>query len=393
MRRQIDIRAVIGLTMLVTASLACNAQLASSPTAVVQGPSLVFIAPENNSIIAEGADITFAVTAVDAAGISKIDFLVDDNSIGTQTIPAGAGLTSFTARQVWKAAGIQGHLVVAVASRSDGTAVGDAQITVQVVAATAPTATLAATLAAMDTLAPSATLAVNTLPAPSDTPPEPAASATPNQPILKVTNPNLNIRAGPSTDYPIIGAMKSGDTAIIVGRNADRSWWVIVFGQIRGWSISDPAYSQVVGDTSNVPLVATPPLPAASAVTPTVAPALAVTSTTGPVPDLVFDSVALDPATPTANQTFTVIIVIRNQGTVDAGTSLVVGVFQPGNERSPVAVPAIPAGQTVTIRMPVTLKSSGANQTGILTLDATPEIDEGPNGEANNTKTITYNVN
>ncbi len=400
MRRQIDIRVVIGLAMLVTASLACNAQMASSPTAVVQEPSLVFIAPDNNSIITEGAEITLAVTAVDmGAGISKIDFLVDENPIGTQTIPAGTGQTSFTARTVWKAAGIQGHLVVAVASGSDGTAVANAQIDVQVVAAGAPLTSLAttppvsATLAASNTSAPSATVAVNTLPAPSATPPGPAPSATSNQPLLKVTNPNLNIRAGPSTDYPIIGAMKNGDTATIVGRNADRSWWVVVFGQIRGWSISDPAYSQVVGDTSNVPLVAAPPKPASAAATATVAPALAVTSTTGPVADLVFDSVTLDPATPTANQTFTVIIVIRNQGTVDAGTSLVVGVFQPGTERSPVAVPAIPAGQTVTIRMPVTLKSSGPNQTGTLTLDATPEINEGPNGEANNTKTITYNVN
>jgi hypothetical protein len=187
--------------------------------------------------------------------------------------------------------------------------------------------------------------------------------------------------------------MQNGDTAIIVGRNADRSWWVVVHDQIRGWSISDPAYSQVVGDTSNVPLVATPPKPAAAAASSTVAPVLAVTSTTGPVADLVFDSVTLDPATPTANQTFTVTIVIRNQGTVDAGTSLVVGVFQPGNERSPRPVPAIPAGQTATVQMPVTLKSSGANQNGVLTLDANSNISEGPNGEANNTKTITYNVN
>jgi hypothetical protein len=400
MRRQIDIRAVIGLAMLVTASLACNAQLASSPTAVAQGPLVVFIAPENNSIIAEGAEITLAVNAVDTgAGVSKIDFLVDDNPIGTQTIPAGTGQTSFTARQVWKATGIQGHFVVAVASRSDGTAIGNAQITVQVVAATAPTATLAATLpvsvtlAASDTLAPSATLAVAAIPAPSATPPGPAPSATPNQPILKVTNPNLNIRAGPGVNYPLIGSMKSGDTAIIVGRNADRSWWVVVHDQIRGWAISLPAYSQVIGDTSNVPLVASPPTPVSSVASPTAVPVLAVTSTTGPVADLVFDSVTLDPATPTANQTFTVSIVIRNQGTVDAGTSLVAGVFQPGNERSPVAVPAIPAGQTVTVKMPVTLASSGSNQTGVLTLDANSDINEGPNGEANNTKTITYNVN
>jgi hypothetical protein len=400
MRRRIDIRAGIGLAMLITASLACNAQLASSPTAVVQEPSVVFIAPENNSVIAEGAEITLAVNVVDTgADVSKVEFRVDDNPIGTQPIPAGTGQTSFTVRQAWPAKGIQGHLVAAIAYRSDGTAVGSAQITLQVVAAAAPSATVAAPLPGSDTpaarasLGPSATPAQSAVLPPSATPPAPVPSARPNQPLLKVTNPNLNIRAGPGVNYPIIGSMQGGDTAIIVGRNADRSWWVVVHDQIRGWVISLPAYSQVVGDTSNVPLVASPPTPISSAAQPTAVPTLAVTSTTGPVADLVFDSVTLDPATPTANQTFTVTIVIRNQGTVDAGTSLVVGIFQPGNERSPVAVPAIPAGQTVTVKMPVTLHASGANQTGVLTLDVNSDISEGPNGEANNTKTITYNVN
>jgi uncharacterized protein YraI len=75
---------------------------------------------------------------------------------------------------------------------------------------------------------------------------------------LQVTNPNLNIGAGPSIDYPLIGKMKSGDRAIIAGRNADSSWWLVAHYQSRGWAISDHAYSQVVGDTSNVLLVATP---------------------------------------------------------------------------------------------------------------------------------------
>jgi hypothetical protein len=208
-----------------------------------------------------------------------------------------------------------------------------------------------------------------------------------------VTNPNLNIRAGPGTNYPIIGALKDGDIATIVGRNADRSWWYILKEPARGWVISLSAYSQVIGDTANVPLVASPPTPIASAVPPTaVQPTSAPTSTVGAVADLVIDSVTLNPANPVANQTFKVSIVIRNQGTVDAGTSFVVGIFQPGNETSPAAVPAIKAGASVTINMPVTLHANGANKNGVITIDQKGEINEGPNGEANNVRTITYNV-
>ena len=109
--------------------------------------------------------------------------------------------------------------------------------------------------------------------------------------------------------------------------------------------------------------------------------------------DLVIDSVTLNPNPPLMNQTFNATIVIRNQGSVDAGTSLVVGVFQPGNERSPVAVPAIKAGQSATVSMPVTLHGNGANQSAVITADANSDLAEGTNGEANNTKTINYNVN
>jgi hypothetical protein len=397
MLRTIHSRAMIGLAllMLMAASLACNAQIGPGATEVAAiTQSVVFIAPQNNSTIIEGAEITLAVSAIDsapgAAGVSKIEFRVDDNSIGVQTAPTASGQPNFTARQTWKATGVQGHFIVAVASRADGTPVGEDKLTIQVIAATTPTATLTPTsqASATPTTAPaSPTTAATTAPPVVQS----TAAPTSGQPILEVTSPNLNIRAGPSTDFPIIGAMKAGDTATIIGRNADRRWWYVQRNEARGWSIADTTYSRVVGDTANVPLVASPPTPVPSAPPPTATGA--PVSTTGPVADLVIDSVTLNPSTPTVNQTFTAIIVIRNQGTVNAGTSLVTGVFQPGNETSPSAVPEIAAGQTVTINMPVTLKGNGANQTASITVDANKNIDEGPNGEANNVKTITYNVN
>ncbi len=397
-----NIRAAVGLLALIAGSLACNAQTGGSGTPVAESEStVVFVAPENNSVIAEGSDITFAVNVADTAGVGKVEFRIDDNLIGTQNAPTDGLQTRFTARQPWKAQGVQGHLVVVVASHPDGKPIGEAKITIQVVTVATSTASMTATLAVTTTrTAPpaSVTSAASPTPAPSNT--SAAATSAPTttapaagQPTIVVINATLNVRSGPGISFGKIGELKQGDTAAIIGRNADRSWWVIHRDDgTQGWIINLPAYIQVNGDTANVPLAATPPTPTLPPASPTAPQALAATSTVGPVADLVIDSVTLDPPNPVANQTFTVVIVIRNQGTVDAGTSLVDGLFQPGNERSQKDVPAIKAGQTVTVNLPVTLRASGANQTGVITVDANHDLNEGTNGEANNVRTITYNV-
>jgi hypothetical protein len=76
------------------------------------------------------------------------------------------------------------------------------------------------------------------------------------------TNVNANVRGGPGTVYDILGNLVQGQTAEILGRNSDATWWVIAFapgpgGQ--GW-ISNSIVT-VSGNTSNVPIVAAPPTP------------------------------------------------------------------------------------------------------------------------------------
>jgi uncharacterized protein YraI len=399
-------RATVGLLMLVTASLACNAQLGDlQPTAVAQAPSVVFIAPDNNSSLAEGAVIMFAVNVTNSGGISKVDFLVDDNTIGTQAVPPDQQATqSMTIQQSWTAKGVQGHFVDAVAYGADGKQFSDAKIAIQVVAGQPPTQATTADAVKATTPPPAATtlLPTNTAPPTSTKAPvgptiiivtsaPPTAAPTSEQPTLHVKAPNLNIRSGDGTNFPILLSMKTGDTAIIVGRNAAKSWWVVQKDQTRGWSIADPAFSDVTGDASKVPLVQSPPTPVATSI-PTSA-AVPTSTGVGTTADLVIDSVTLDPATPKANQTFTVNITIRNQGSVDAPASTVFGTFQPQNELSPGDVPAIKAGQSVNAQLKVTLKAGGANQNAVIEVDKYNTVAEGPGGEANNSKTITYNVN
>ena len=386
----------IGIAALSAASLACTMGTSNAqPTAVAQESSVIFIAPDNNSVIAEGSTITFAVNATNSGGVSKVDFMVDDTQIGTQTAPT-IGQTSFTARQTWTAAGVQGHFIAAAAFGPDGKTFGDAKIALTVVSASqngdvsttpatgAQTTSTPTTAGSVNTPGPTIIVITNTAP-PSTSP---AASSGPT---LLVKNPNLNIRSGDSIKFPIIGAMKTGDIANIIGRNAARTWWFIQKDQAQGWVIGDPQYSTVQGDTSKVPLVQSPPTPIAT-VTTAVA-QQAPTSTTGPFADLMPDSFTLNPSTPSANNTFTAIIVIRNLGSVDAPGSFLAGVFGNEQEHSNTAIPAIPAGQSVTVNLPVTLHNSGANQSATITLDFNNNINEGPNGKANNSRTINFNVN
>src|SRR5262249_11778753 len=188
-------------------SLACNASFGSTvPTAAVQGPAVVFVAPENNSTIAEGTSITFAVNALNnSGGVAKIDFRVDDTLIGSQIAPV-PGQSSFTARQPWTAAGVQGHFVEAIASGSDGKPFGSAKITVQIVTAPPPQVaaavteapTVAATMGGLVAItgvptgqAPPSTVPNN----PTQAAPQPTAPPANTQPMLVVKAPNLNIRA------------------------------------------------------------------------------------------------------------------------------------------------------------------------------------------------------
>src|SRR5258708_1289386 len=415
-------RVPIAVAMLCIASLACAAPIGGNaePTAGAQAAAVIFIAPENNSTIAEGSTITFAVNASNGnAGVSKVDFLVDDTNIGTQAAAAPQP-SSFTAQQTWVAKGTRGHFVDAIAYGDDGKQFGDDKITIQVVAAPGSTAQIPTDprLQTVQPLGATATLAnVPTLAGAAPTS-QPAATAGPTfiivtsapptndpnaKPTLTVKAPNLNIRAGDGTNFNVIGAMKTGDVAQIVGRNAAKSWWVIQKDTTRGWVIADPQFSDVKGDTSKVPLVASPRIPVPPAVPPTSPaspgpasfrppPAAATSVGTGPADLVIVGTPSLNPATPTKNVTFTVNITIRNQGGTDAPASTAFGTFQPNNELSPASVPAIPAGQTVNVQMFVTLKASGTGQSAVIVVDKYNTVSEG-GGEGNNSVTISYNVN
>ena len=100
---------------------------------------------------------------------------------------------------------------------------------------------------------PTATATETATPEPAATP-EPTAAAAEVVIRGQVTvHGDLNVRAGPGTEYPVVGGATLGQEFAVTGKNADGSWWQIDLDGQPGW-IFAPYVTAV--DTENVPVVA-----------------------------------------------------------------------------------------------------------------------------------------
>ena len=89
--------------------------------------------------------------------------------------------------------------------------------------------------------------------------PPPATGA----PVATATTA-VNIRTGPSTDYPVLGVAQPGQTSEITGKSQDGGWWQVrvptsLSADGLGWVSADYV---VAYNAANVPVVTAPPPPA-----------------------------------------------------------------------------------------------------------------------------------
>ncbi len=203
--------------------------------------------------------------------------------------------------------------------------------------------------------------------------PTPAATATPEGAYVEITRNVQNVRSGPGTNYDVIGQLRSGETAQVIGANVDFSWVVISFRGGNGWLSTD--ILNLVGDRRQIPIIAAPP-------TPTPPPATA-TPTAQPFPDIVITGVT--PNRLTLGASFSINVTVQNQGAVNAGPFAVATSLNPGGVYTAFNLPGLAAGQQTIITLTGALPAGASGPQSVpIIADLNNEVNEGTAGEANN---------
>ncbi|MBN1963777.1 MAG: SH3 domain-containing protein [Anaerolineae bacterium] len=301
------------LVALMLGALACNLtnQGGSSPTAnpiatsPAGAPTVVINSPANGSEAVVGQEVLVQSTAQDAVGVTRIELRVNGFIVNTVPSESPLGDTQFSVIQTWTPA-------------QTGTA------TLEVIAYRGSVASAPAQLTLTVRQTASQVTATSQPPA--------GVTAPPNDTVCRarVEVQGLNLRTGPTTDYPIIRVLTLGNLVQIVGRLGDNSWWQVLDGTSIGWISS--AYTSESGDCSLIPVVQPPPSPTPRPATST--PTTIPTST--PIPGTPTPTFTATPVIP--NLTITRIegpevlelntlgtvgarytVRIRNQGTGDSG--------------------------------------------------------------------------
>lgn len=204
----------------------------------------------------------------------------------------------------------------------------------------------------------------------------PQPSATPSVVTLTVLQEAVNLRAGPGTEFEIVGQLEFGDTAEVIGANADFTWLVINFEGDTVWVAAD-----IVDVFDPGSLMAQLPI-VQPANNPSLPPGQQVNGV-----DLTIEGIVLNPPQLAPGQPFTLQVSVRNLGNVAAGSFSVSVVLQPGNITLTTGSTGLGAGQSAIVTLSGTLQGTGSS-TSTITVDATNVVAE--SNENNNTFPLTY---
>ena len=120
-----------------------------------------------------------------------------------------------------------------------------------------------------------ATATPTVTPTPSPTPPPtPTPTATSASPTVSISRV-MNVRAGPGTNYPIVGQASPGERYPISGKNPAGGWWQIIFSGQYAWVYSPlvtATYPELVQVAPVIPTPPPTPVPTATPIPPTPVP-------------------------------------------------------------------------------------------------------------------------
>ncbi|GIK39411.1 MAG: hypothetical protein BroJett011_32440 [Chloroflexota bacterium] len=232
-----------------------------TPATVSQAPTVTVLTPANGAQVTLNVPVIVQASAIDNRGVTRMELWADGALVSQQASPSPQGASPLLLNLTWTPASPGNHVLEVRAFNSANQASTPVQVTVNAVAGT-PTATSIAVLVETPTAVPLATATATAVPIIIFTP---TPSPTPVPPPTEVVQPGLqavadvNVRGGPGTNYPILGLLRAGQIAAVVGRSADDGWWQILFPPNTGWVAGN--FVQANAAAGAVPVVAAPPSP------------------------------------------------------------------------------------------------------------------------------------
>ena len=245
---------------------ALSATAQEKPVAINTQPNALEGAATRTTATSSGMGATASIPAIVSAANTP---LLSDAGAELATLDSGDSLKA-TARST------DSQWLVVQSSIANGWVARNAVIAYgigELATATLPdgfSAIPAATAAAPEAAAPAATVTLVTTgpvgPTTAAIGTQPAAVAVAVEAAVATSAANLNVRAGPSTQYAIVGKAASGTTLTPVARNATADWLKVTLASGEsGWAAT--AYLTVTGDLQTLPVEAAPALPAQPAST------------------------------------------------------------------------------------------------------------------------------
>jgi uncharacterized protein YraI len=220
-------------------------------------PSVFIQSPVAGSQVLVNQPVIVSAVASDPNGVTRAELWVGGNVVDQQQSAVAEGQPTFPVNLRWTPTVAGSYTLEVRAYNSRGM----------------PSAPTTVMITAVGTQPPSGT--------PTSTPP--GATPTSGGPPLAVTTTDLNVRAGPGQNYPVLALLPVGTQVEVTGKNPDSTWWQIVYppgGAGRGW-IYTPFTRP--SNTAGVPVVPTP-IPPTPTPTPTLTPTPTASPTSTPTP-------------------------------------------------------------------------------------------------------------
>ncbi len=207
---KIPVSRLIPLILLGLAALACNAPFMQSgsaatpvvsPAAVADNgarPTVVIEEPANGSQAVILKPVTFRVHATDSTGITRVEMHESGRMVSSQLSPEPD--PDFTALLSYNPTSV-GTVTLEIVAYRQTVASDPVTISIEVVARESD---LRAPLNATTSWTSGSDMCT-----------------------VRVNISNLNLRAGPGTNYRILSTLQVGEEMAVLGRNADTSWYQI----------------------------------------------------------------------------------------------------------------------------------------------------------------------